>query len=81
MAEGGAVGENRSHVLLLPYPSQGHIHPMLDFAKRLAFHGLQPTLATTRFILSSTSPDPGPVRIAPISDGFDRGGYYEVITY
>ncbi|KAJ4802325.1 Glycosyltransferase [Rhynchospora pubera] len=78
MAEGENDVENRSHVLLLPYPSQGHIHPMLDFGKRLAFHGLQPTLATTRFILSSTNPDPGPVRIAPISDGFDRGGYYEI---
>jgi pathogen-inducible salicylic acid glucosyltransferase len=79
MAEEGKGVESRSHVLLLPYPGQGHIHPMLNFGRRLAFHGLHPTLATTRFILSSTNPDPGPVRIAPISDGFDRGGYYEVL--
>ncbi|WVZ65577.1 hypothetical protein U9M48_014916 [Paspalum notatum var. saurae] len=69
-----------SHVLLLPYPSQGHVHPMLQFAKRLAFHGLRPTLAVTRFILATCAPDAtacAAVRFAAVSDGFDRGGFGE----
>lgn len=74
-------GERGSHVVLVPYPSQGHVHPMLQFGKRLALHGLRPTLAVTRFILATCTPDPGAnaaaVRVAAISDGFDRGGFGE----
>ncbi|KAG2644630.1 hypothetical protein PVAP13_2KG375585 [Panicum virgatum] len=75
-----AAGGGSSHVLLLPYPSQGHVHPMLQFGKRLAFHGLRPTLAVTRFILATCAPDAaalGGVRLAAVSDGFDRGGFGE----
>ncbi|KAJ3691605.1 hypothetical protein LUZ61_020769 [Rhynchospora tenuis] len=61
------------HALILPYPSQGHINPLLQFAKRLAYHGLRSTLAVTRSALSSTEPETGPVHIAVISDGFDEG--------
>jgi pathogen-inducible salicylic acid glucosyltransferase len=73
--------EPGSHVLLLPYPSQGHVHPMLQFGKRLALHDLRPTLAVTRFILATCTPDAaalgGAVRVAAVSDGFDRGGFGE----
>ncbi|THU59601.1 hypothetical protein C4D60_Mb07t03810 [Musa balbisiana] len=65
-------------ILLLPYPSQGHINPMLQFGKRCAAHGASATLATTRFILNTTRPQPGPVHLAAISDGCDRAGYAEV---
>ncbi|XP_062194176.1 UDP-glucosyltransferase UGT13248-like [Phragmites australis] len=79
--EAGGGDGGGSHVLLLPYPSQGHIHPMLQFGKRLAFHGLRPTLAVTRFILATCAPDAAAlgsaVRVAAISDGFDRGGFGE----
>lgn len=76
---GSGVG---SHVLLLPYPSQGHVHPMLQFGKRLAYYGLRPTLAVTRFILATCAPGDaaarrGGVRLAAVSDGFDRGGFGE----
>lgn len=68
------------HVLLLPYPSQGHVHPMLQFAKRLAHHGLRPTLAVSRYILATCKPDAaavGAVRLAAVSDGCDAGGFGE----
>lgn len=65
------------HALILPYPSQGHVNPMLQFAKRLTAHGIRCTLAATRFTLSSTKPEPGPVHIASISDGCDVGGFTE----
>uniref|UniRef100_A0ACD5YFY7 Uncharacterized protein n=1 Tax=Avena sativa TaxID=4498 RepID=A0ACD5YFY7_AVESA len=66
------------HVVLLPYPSQGHVHPLLQFAKRLAYHGLRPTLAVTRHILATCTPDAaslGAVRLAAVSDGCDAGGF------
>ncbi|KAJ4711179.1 Glycosyltransferase [Melia azedarach] len=62
-----------AHVVLLPYPSQGHINPLLQFAKRLASKGVKVTLATTHYTVNSICvPD---VRVEPISDGFDQGGY------
>ncbi|XP_074292039.1 UDP-glycosyltransferase 74E2-like [Silene latifolia] len=33
-----------AHVLVLAYPLQGHINPILQFAKRLAFKGLKVTI-------------------------------------
>nr|CAH66224.1 H0825G02.1 [Oryza sativa]CAH66276.1 OSIGBa0147O06.6 [Oryza sativa] len=64
-------------VLLLPFPAaQGHTNPMLQFGRRLAYHGLRPTLVTTRYVLSTTPPPGDPFRVAAISDGFgdDAGG-------
>jgi hypothetical protein len=64
-----------SNVFLLPFPGfQGHANPMLQFGRRLAYHGLRPTLVTTRYILSTTPPPGDPFRMAAISDGFDAGG-------
>ncbi|XP_040383441.1 UDP-glucosyltransferase UGT13248-like [Oryza brachyantha] len=77
----GSHGDNGggAHVLLLPYPSQGHVHPMLQFAKRLAFHGMRPTLAITRHILATCAPPDGAraVRFAAVSDGCDAAGFAE----
>lgn len=65
--------EIKGHVLVLPYPSQGHINPLLQFAKRLVSKGLKATLATTHYTVSSIS---APfVEVEPISDGFDDEGF------
>ncbi|KAM0890438.1 hypothetical protein ACQ4PT_027067 [Festuca glaucescens] len=67
------VGGGR--VLLLPFPGmQGHANPMLQFGRRLAYHGLRPTLVLTRHVLSTTAPTDCPFPVAAISDGFDAGG-------
>ena len=48
------------HILLLPFPVQGHINPLFQFGKRLASHrGVRCTLAAIRFVASSTTPAPG----------------------
>ncbi|XP_057948723.1 UDP-glycosyltransferase 74B1 [Malania oleifera] len=61
------------HVIVVPYPSQGHINPILQFAKRLASKGAKATIATTRYTLASIRvPN---VRVESISDGFDDGGF------
>ncbi|KAF8666113.1 hypothetical protein HU200_053827 [Digitaria exilis] len=64
-----------AQVFLLPYPgAQGHTNPLLEFGRRLAYHGLRPTLVTSRYVLSTTPPPGEPFRVAAISDGFDDGG-------
>lgn len=67
----------RAHVLILPYPSQGHINPTLQCAKRLVNRGLKATLVTTIFITKTTEIKPGPIAVEPISDGCDESGYAE----
>ncbi|KAL6653078.1 hypothetical protein ACP70R_012003 [Stipagrostis hirtigluma subsp. patula] len=72
--EGGGGG---AHVLLLPFPGmQGHANPMLQLGRRLAYHGLRPTLVVTRHVLPTTAVASGscPFPVAAISDGFDAGG-------
>ncbi|PON46706.1 UDP-glucuronosyl/UDP-glucosyltransferase [Parasponia andersonii] len=64
------------HVLLVPYPSQGHVNPMFQFCKSLASYGLKITFATTVFISKTFTPKPYPsIQLDTISDGFDDGGY------
>jgi|UniRef100_A0A2N9GR28 pathogen-inducible salicylic acid glucosyltransferase len=66
----------RGHVLALPYPSQGHINPMLQLSKRLASKGLKATLATTLFIYNTMQPQSsGSIQFDTISDGYDEGGF------
>lgn len=67
-------GQNEAaHVIFLPYPSQGHINPLLQFAKRLASKGVKATLATTYYTVKSIrAPNVG---VEPISDGFDERGF------
>ncbi|KAK7369225.1 hypothetical protein VNO80_11260 [Phaseolus coccineus] len=69
------------HVLVVPYPSQGHINPMLQFSKRLCSKGLRVTMLTTIFISNSmhlqSSSLLGTVQLDFISDGYDRAGFHE----
>ena len=66
----------RAHVLVVPYPSQGHINPTLQFTKRLASKGLKTTFAITTFIYKTMKPQSsGSVQFETISDGFDEGGF------
>ncbi|KAL5201696.1 hypothetical protein ABZP36_036050 [Zizania latifolia] len=74
-------GEQSVHVVLVPYPSQGHINPVLQFGKRLAAHsGVRCTVAVTRFVVGSTASPccPGSVHVAVFSDGCDSGGPAEL---
>uniref|UniRef100_A0A0E0M3G9 Glycosyltransferase n=1 Tax=Oryza punctata TaxID=4537 RepID=A0A0E0M3G9_ORYPU len=73
-------GEGSVHIVLVPYPSQGHINPVLQFGKRLAGHGgVRCTVAVTRFVVGSTKPCLGSsVHVAVFSDGCDEGGPAEL---
>ncbi|ERN20294.1 UDP-glycosyltransferase 74E1 [Amborella trichopoda] len=65
------------HVLVLPYPTQGHINPMLQFSRRLTHKGLRVTLVITiqnlQEMRASNPSDPAFLDIEHISDGFDDG--------
>nr|POF23318.1 udp-glycosyltransferase 74f2 [Quercus suber] len=66
----------RGHVLALPYPSQGHINPLLQFSKRLVSKGLKATLATTLYIHNTMQPQSlSSLQFDTISDGYDEGGF------
>lgn len=67
------------HVLLVPYPTQGHINPMLQLAKRLVSKGIKATLATTVFVhnslhLAGPTNDLINIDFETISDGHDTTG-------
>ncbi|KAL2939234.1 UDP-glycosyltransferase 74F2 [Bienertia sinuspersici] len=64
---------SKPHVVVVPYPSQGHINPLLQFAKRLASKDVKATLATTEHTLSSISVLED-VAVEPISDGLVNDG-------
>ncbi|KAJ9176704.1 hypothetical protein P3X46_011987 [Hevea brasiliensis] len=68
----------KAHVLVLPYPAQGHINPMLQFSKRLVSKGVKATLANTIAINKSMHADPASkIDIETYSDGFDEGGFQQ----
>lgn len=52
------------HVMVIPYPSQGHINPLLQFAKRLSAHGVKAT-----FVATTATPLPSSVSVEPIYEG------------
>ncbi|CAD6342418.1 unnamed protein product [Miscanthus lutarioriparius] len=62
------------HVLLVPVPVRGHMNLMIQFGHRLAYHGLLPSLVTTRYMLSTSPTVVAPFPVAAISDGFNEGG-------
>ncbi|KAM0895936.1 hypothetical protein ACQ4PT_023507 [Festuca glaucescens] len=64
-----------AHVLVVPMPGQGHINPMVQFAKKLVLKGVAATLVTTHFIARTTRIDAGQVQVEAISDGHDDGGF------
>lgn len=66
---------HRAHCLIVTYPLQGHINPLLQFAKRLRFKGVKVTVITTKFLFKTTLQKlPSFINIDTISDGYDEGG-------
>ncbi|KAL3724274.1 hypothetical protein ACJRO7_029443 [Eucalyptus globulus] len=80
------------HVLVLAYPSQGHINQVVEFSKRLASKGLNVALiipiSEPSKSLHSTNHATSSIKIEQISDGFEgvdtnelsRDVYFELFT-
>ncbi|CAL8176989.1 unnamed protein product [Prunus armeniaca] len=67
----------KAHCLVLPFPGQGHINPMLQFAKLLAHKGVKVTLVTTRYIhktMYGSASSCTALDLETISDGYDEAG-------
>nr|ABP49574.1 UDP-glucose glucosyltransferase [Rhodiola sachalinensis] len=70
------MATKKTQILILPYPIQGHINPMLQFAKRLASKSrhLILTLLLPTSHARSISSHIGSINVQPISDGADQQG-------
>ncbi|KAH6819886.1 hypothetical protein C2S53_020720 [Perilla frutescens var. hirtella] len=69
----GVATITKSHVLVVPFPAQGHINPVLAFAKRLASEGIKVTfIITTNMSKSAKISDCGSITIDYISDGSEE---------
>ncbi|GAB4846939.1 hypothetical protein Ancab_025950 [Ancistrocladus abbreviatus] len=65
------MGAHRVHVLMVSLPYQGHINPMLRFAKQLMSKGLDVTLATTDIARSRFANHSASIK-KPNSQNFDN---------
>lgn len=64
------------HCLVLPYPAQGHMNPMIQFSKRLVQRGVKVTLVTIVSLWKTiTNKNLTSIEIESISDGYDEGGF------
>ncbi|KAL3329684.1 hypothetical protein AABB24_033838 [Solanum stoloniferum] len=69
------------HCLILPYPVQGHINPMLQFSKRLQSKRIKITIALTKSSLKNMKELPTSMSIEAISDGYDDGGRDQAVSF
>jgi len=70
------------HCLVLAYPAQGHINPMLHFSNILHQQGVKVTFVTTiSFCNNNFHNLPSSLSLQTISDGFDNGGIHEAGSY
>ena len=65
----------KAHCVVVCFPTQGHINPMLQFSKRLERNGLKVTLVTTQSFHKRLSSLSTSITIETISDGYDEGGW------
>lgn len=71
----GETGAYRAHVVVLPYHGQGHINPMVQFAKRLVSKGIKVTVATTSSSVANIVQPPGAaLSFHSIYDDFTQSG-------
>lgn len=69
----------KAHCLVLPYPSQGHFNPMLQFSKLFVHKGVKVTLVTTQFAYNTIMQAAGLLSSCnillqeTISNGYDEG--------
>ncbi|KAL2236860.1 UNVERIFIED_CONTAM: UDP-glycosyltransferase 74E2 [Sesamum indicum] len=84
MEKGDGNSQKKAHCLILPFPVQGHINPMLQFAKRLLQNGIQITFVVTQNVaktaLFSSTTSAIPLEIISLGSAADlpHGTSYDV---
>ncbi|KAF5798063.1 putative UDP-glucuronosyl/UDP-glucosyltransferase, UDP-glycosyltransferase family [Helianthus annuus] len=73
--------QKQPHVLVISYPAQGHVNPLLQFCKRLVAKGIKTTFATTLSFSKSVTFDKNNhlINLETFSDGFDDNGPDEIV--
>lgn len=64
----------KAHVVVVPYHGQGHINPMIQFAKRLASKGIKITIATTASTAKALEQTSDLFSVVSIYDDITEGG-------
>ncbi|XP_047325356.1 UDP-glycosyltransferase 74E2-like isoform X1 [Impatiens glandulifera] len=78
------MGELGAHVLAIPFPTQGHINPILQFSKRLSSKGVKVTIIATTFMskslpqLQKAAADAS-IQVDCISDGYNPGDNFPTV--
>ncbi|TMW82181.1 hypothetical protein EJD97_006598 [Solanum chilense] len=75
------MNTHKAHCLILPFPGQGHINPMLQFSKRLQSKRVKITIALTKSFLKTMQELSTSVSIEAISDGYDDGGFHQAENF
>ncbi|KAI3860823.1 hypothetical protein MKX03_034844 [Papaver bracteatum] len=70
-----------AHILVFPYPLQGHINPILQFSKRLAAKDVKITVVLTNYMAKTIQIQDGPFNVETISDGYDDVGWSTAEDY
>ncbi|KAK4568081.1 hypothetical protein RGQ29_003728 [Quercus rubra] len=62
--------------MLIPFPAQGHVAPLMKLSHQIVDHGIKVTFVSTEFInaiLTTTMPVNSPIRLVSLSDGLQPG--------
>ena len=73
------MGKQPHHVLIIPFPLQGHVTPLMKLAHRISDHGIMVTFINSNFIhgkvVAELRPDEtvarSRVQLASIPDGLE----------
>ncbi|XP_030936332.1 UDP-glycosyltransferase 83A1-like [Quercus lobata] len=68
------------HVLVIPFPGQGHVAPLMKLSHKIVDHGIKVTFVNTEFIHAKVkasmvvkSEEKSPIRLVSIPDGLESG--------
>ena len=65
---------SQPHVLVMPFPAQDHVAPLMKLSHQIVDHGIKVTFVTTEFInarLTTTMPANSPIRLVSLPDGLE----------
>ena len=77
---GAKCALKKPKIILIPYPAQGHVTPMLNLGSAFLSHRFQPIIVTPKFIHHRIVSNMGPdheVRFMSIPDGLDEEGPHD----
>ena len=67
---------SQSHVLIVSFPAQGHVAPLMKLSHQIADQGIKVTFVSTEFIiarLTTTMPVNSLIRLVSLPDGLEPG--------